>query len=49
MENQSVVNTCVQVFNIPAGGLECDLEATVSVTTSGNAGLSSLVIYISLW
>ncbi len=28
-ENQSIAEVCVYIFNIPTGGLECDVEATI--------------------
>lgn len=37
-EDQTYVEVCVNISDVPAGGLECDVEAGVSILNSTKAG-----------
>ena len=39
-ESQSSVEVCASLTDIPAGGLECEIVATVNTTASSKASMS---------
>ena len=46
-ESQSSVEVCTSLTDIPAGGLECEIVATMNTTASSKASMSPNVCYNS--
>ena len=42
-ESQSSVEVCASLTDIPAGGLECEVVATINTTDGSKASMSSTV------
>ena len=46
-ESQTSVEVCASLTNIPAGGLECDVVATMNIIDGPKASMSLVYSYAS--
>ncbi len=51
-ENQSLVKVCIAISDIPTGGLECDVDATIAFVTGGKTSefhILNTVVTVLIW
>ena len=47
-ESQSSVEVCASLTDIPAGGLECEVVATINTTDRTKASMSPIVVHVRI-